>query len=92
MRCIMEKTSKNREDEEKFFDRITLEMQIASMRTTGFTKQGYVEFKAKDMVNRTVKIITKKEEAREIYLCGIPHGLALVCVIENLVIAIKNIA
>ena len=46
------------EDEEKFYDRTSLELQIAALKRMGCPDHGYVEFKADDMDSREVHILT----------------------------------
>ena len=59
------------EDEEKFFDRIPLEIILASMRVCGFPIQGFLEFKANCMDRKAVEIITNKGNARATFSCGL---------------------
>ena len=46
------------EDEEKFFDRVSLELQLLALRRCGCPPMGYIEFKADDLDGRPVDIIT----------------------------------
>jgi len=78
------------EDEEKFFDRIPLEIILASMRVCGFPAQGFLEFKANCMDSKSVEIITNKGNARATFSCGLEQGNPNSPTIANLVILMKH--
>jgi len=78
------------EDEEKFFDRIPLEIILASMRVCGFPIQGFIEFKANCMDSKAVEIITNKGNARATFSCGLEQGNPNSPTIANLVILMKH--
>ena len=78
------------EDEEKFFDRIPLEIILASMRVSGFPMQGFIEFKANCMDNKEVEIITNKGNARATFSCGLEQGNPDSPTVANLVILLKH--
>ena len=62
------------EDEEKFFDRIPVEILLAAMRVNGFPLQGYIEIKASAMESKTVEIITAKGVTYARFICGLEQG------------------
>jgi len=78
------------EDEEKFFDRICLEIILASMRINGFPECGFVEFKACMMGEKIVEIITCKGTAFAKFVCGLEQGNPDSPTIANLVIKMKH--
>ena len=78
------------EDEEKFFDRIPLEIILAAMRVCGFPIQGFLELKASCMDDKYVEIITNKGNARAMFSCGLEQGNPDSPTIANLVILFKH--
>jgi len=78
------------EDEEKFFDRIPLEIILAAMRICGFPTQGFLELKANCMDNKCVEIITNKGTAMATFSCGLEQGNPDSPTIANLVILLKH--
>jgi len=90
--CIESKvpTSQTDEDEEKFFDRIPVEVLLAAMRVNGFPQQGYVELKASGMGPKAVEIITAKGTAFARFVCGLEQGNPDSPTIANLVIKFKH--
>ena len=78
------------EDEEKFFDRICIEMILAAMRVCGFPKQGFLEFKANCMDEKQVNIITNKGTTNGKFSCGLEQGNPDSPTIANLVILFKH--
>jgi len=82
--------SQTDEDEEKFFDRIPVEILLAAMRVNGFPTQGYVELKASGMGAKTVEIITAKGVAHARFVCGLEQGNPDSPTIANLVIKFKH--
>ena len=78
------------EDEEKFFDRICLEIILAALRVSGFPKQGWVELKASCMSSKIVEINTNKGMVYATFECGLEQGNLESSKISNLVIAFKN--
>jgi len=78
------------EDEEKFFDRVCLEIILAVMRINGFPSTGYVELKACMMGEKIVEIITCKGTAYAKFVCGLEQGNPDSPTIANLVIKLKH--
>jgi len=78
------------EDEEKFFDRIPVEILLAAMRVNGFPNQGYIEIKASAMEAKTVEIITAKGITYARFVCGLEQGNPDSPTISNLVIKFKH--
>jgi len=78
------------EDEEKFFDRVCLEIILAAMRINGFPESGFLEFKACMMGEKIVEIITCKGTAFAKFVCGLEQGNPDSPTIANLVIKIKH--
>jgi len=78
------------EDEEKFFDRIPVEILLAAMRTNGFPNQGFLELKASSMQAKTVEIITAKGVAYAKFVCGLEQGNPDSPTVSNLVIKMKH--
>ena len=78
------------EDEEKFFDRIPVEILLAAMRANGFPNQGYIEIKASAMEAKTVEIITAKGITYARFICGLEQGNPDSPTISNLVIKFKH--
>jgi len=78
------------EDEEKFFDRVPVEILLAAMRVNGFPEQGFVEFKASAMGPKLVEIITSKGRAFARFICGLEQGNPDSPTIANLVIKFKH--
>jgi len=59
------------EDEEKFYDQASLELQLVAQQWLGCPPMGYVEFKADDMVDRKVYIVTWQGNTIAIYQIGL---------------------
>jgi len=78
------------EDEEKFFDRIPVEILLAAMRVNGFPNQGYIEIKASAMAAKTVEIITAKGVTYARFICGLEQGNPDSPTVSNLVIKFKH--
>jgi len=78
------------EDEEKFFDRIPVEVLLAAMRVNGFPHQGYIEIKASAMESKTVEIITAKGVTYARFICGLEQGNPDSPTVSNLVIKFKH--
>ena len=78
------------EDEEKFFDRVCLEIILASMRTNGFPDSGFIELKACMMSEKIVEIITCKGTVFAKFVCGLEQGNPDSPTIANLVIKMKH--
>ena len=78
------------EDEEKFFDRVPVEILLAAMRTNGFPNQGFLELKASSMQAKTVEIITSKGVAYAKFVCGLEQGNPDSPTVSNLVIKMKH--
>ena len=78
------------EDEEKFFDRIPVEVLLAAMRVNGFPNQGFIEIKASAMESKTVEIITAKGVTYARFICGLEQGNPDSPTVSNLVIKFKH--
>ena len=78
------------EDEEKFFDRPDVALQMIVMRLFGFPPQGYIEWKAEDMLERVVHVITRYGITLTEFLTGVPQGSTLSVYIANLIIWVKH--
>ena len=83
-------TSQTDEDEEKYFDRIPVEILLAAMKVNGFPDQGFLELKASGMGAKTVDIITAKGVAHARFVCGLEQGNPDSPTISNLVIKFKH--
>jgi len=82
--------SQTDEDEEKFFDRISVEVLLAAMKINGFPDQGFLELKASGMEAKTVEIVTCKGVAHAKFVCGLEQGNPDSPTIANLVIKLKH--
>ena len=60
------------QDEQKFFDRISLAMQLAAMICFGFPEEGYMEFKCEDVTDRYAVIKTRSGQIIARYFIGLP--------------------
>ena len=96
-RCLMEDamefekpTCRKLEDEEKFFDRVLLIVQLLLMKLFGFPDQGYSEMKAEDMTNRVVKLITRYGKEEATFLAGLPQGSPISVLLANLATWLKH--
>jgi len=78
------------EDEEKFFDRIPVEILLTAMHVNGFPEQGFLEIKASGMGAKYVDIITKKGIAYAKFICGLEQGNPDSPTVANLVIKLKH--
>jgi hypothetical protein len=78
------------EDEEKFFDRPSKELQLIVMKLFGFPPQGYTEWKSEDMLDRIVHVITRYGITITEFLTGVPQGSTLSVYIANLIIWVKH--
>ena len=78
------------EDEEKFFDKPAAELQLMVMKLFGFPFQGYMEWKAEDMLDRIVHVITRYGITLTQFLTGVPQGSTLSVYIANLIIWVKH--
>ena len=79
-----------KEDEEKFFDRVTVELQKLAMKTFGFPDKGYCEWNIESMLERDVNITTKYENVAAVFLTGVPQGSTLSVHIANLIMWLKH--
>ena len=82
--------SKKNEDEENNFDRVLLVTQTIVMSLFGFPSQGFMEMKCEDMLNRSVKILTRYGKELAEYRAGLPQGSPLSVLIANLVMWLKH--
>ncbi|GFH58680.1 hypothetical protein CTEN210_15156 [Chaetoceros tenuissimus] len=71
------------EDKEKYFDRITTEMQLLPFHLMGFPNKGYQEWIAESLHNVTVITTTPYGPVTTSFLCGVRQGSALSCPIAN---------
>ena len=78
------------EDEEKFFDRVSLEVQLAVLTILGFPAEGFLEMKAEEMDNITVEIHTRHGTVIGKFLHGLKQGSPLSCLLSNLVLIFKH--
>ena len=78
------------EDEEKFFDKPAAELQLMIMKLFGFPLQGYMEWKAEDMLERVVHVITRYGITLTQFLTGVHQGSTLSVYIANLIIWVKH--
>ena len=78
------------EDEEKFFDRVCLEIILAVMKINGFPDDGFIELKACMMGEKLVEIVTSKGTVHAIFQCGLEQGNPDSPTIANLVITMKH--
>jgi hypothetical protein len=73
------------EDFEKYFDRITLEMQCVALKRHCCPDAGYIEFVADSFQDNAVDIITTIGHVHTTFPCGIKQGSTLSCILANLV-------
>jgi hypothetical protein len=78
------------EDEEKFFDRVSLEVQLAVLTILGFPAEGFLEMKAEEMDNISVEIHTRHGTIIGKFLHGLKQGSPLSCLLSNLVLIFKH--
>jgi hypothetical protein len=78
------------EDEEKFFDRVSLEVQLAVLFILGFPLEGFLEMKSEEMDNISVEIHTRHGQVIGKFLHGLKQGSPLSCLISNLVLIFKH--
>ena len=79
------------EDEEKFFDRICLELILAVLRINGFPTKGFLELKASCMWDKNVEILTNRGSVFSMFKCGLEQGNPDSPKMANLVIKLKHI-
>ena len=86
--CMLAITS---EDEERFFDRISLEVQLAELHILSFPEDGFMEFKAEEMTNvHVMGIWTRQGMVVAKFQHGLKQGSPLCCLMANLVILMKH--
>ncbi|GFH51982.1 hypothetical protein CTEN210_08458 [Chaetoceros tenuissimus] len=73
------------EDKEKFFDRITTELQLLPFHLMGFPNEGYIEWIAESLNNVAILTATPFGSVKTTFKCGVRQGSALSCVIANAV-------
>jgi hypothetical protein len=78
------------EDEEKFFDRVSLEVQLAVLTILGFPAEGFLEMKAEEMDSISVEIHTRHGTIIGKFLHGLKQGSPLSCLLSNLVLIFKH--
>ena len=77
------------EDKEKFYDRAALEIQLSALIRNGCPNQGYKEFKADDMDNRRILIVTRQGVTYCMFETGLLQGSVLSVILSNPITAIK---
>ena len=78
------------DDEEKFYDRITLEYQCACLLRLGCPPEGFVEWAAESLNNNNVTIVTIKGLINAKFLCGLKQGAADSCPLASAVSVAKG--
>ena len=78
------------EDEEKFYDRVTAQLQGIACKLVGFPDQGYVEFKIDEMRNQQIVVSTRQGTVTISYTVGLFQGSMWSVVMANLVAALKK--
>lgn len=73
------------EDFEKYFDRITHEMQCLALMRHHCPATGYVEFISDCFQDNRVDIITNLGTVLSTFPCGVKQGSPLACIIANLI-------
>jgi hypothetical protein len=73
------------EDKEKYFDRLSPELQLLPLHILGFPPSGYMEWIAESLNNLLITTTTPFGTATTNFLCGVRQGSALSCTIANLV-------
>ena len=77
-------------DEAKFFDKVTVELQMMAMKTFGFPDQGYCEWNIESMYERGVNITMKYGNVMANFLTGVPQGSTPSVHIVNLIMWLKH--
>ena len=78
------------EGEEKFFDRVSLEVQLAVLAILGFPTEGLIEMKAEEMDNIVVEIHTRHGKIIGKFLHGLKQGSPFSCLLSNLALIFKH--
>jgi hypothetical protein len=73
------------EDKEKYFDRLTMELQLLPLHLMGFLPGGYIEWITESLDDLHVTTSTPFGNALSRFYCGVRQGSALACTIANLV-------
>ena len=73
------------EDKEKYFDRISTELQMLPLHIIGFPTHGYSEWIAESLSDLKINTSTPLGTVQNIYECGVRQGSALSCTIANMV-------
>jgi len=73
------------EDEEKFFDRVGLIIQIYTMMAIGLPDDGFLELKSEDMYERKCTVVTKFGNVEITYEVGLPQGQTISVITCNTV-------
>ena len=73
------------EDKEKYFDRISTELQMLPFAIIGFPQTGYSEWIAESLSDLTIETSTPYGTVINDYECGVRQGSALSCTIANMV-------
>jgi len=72
------------DDEEKMFDRLYLELQLALLLLAGAGMHGFTEWQSANMTNQTNKLVTDIFMTLLEYKCGLPQGNGFSVEIANL--------
>ena len=78
------------EDEEKFFDRVSLEVQLAVLAILGFPTEGLIELKAEEMDNIVVEIQTRHGIIIGKFLHGLKQGSPFSVLVSNCTLTFKH--
>jgi len=68
-------------DEERFFDRTSLELMLRVLRMNGFMVKDFLELKASCMWDIDVEILTNKGTAFSKFKCGLEWGNPDSCIV-----------
>ena len=77
------------EDEEKYFDRATPEIQHIAMKGVGMPDAGWIELKNETMTDRACKLITDLGIIDLVYKNGLPQGCVSSVIVCNLCARLK---
>ena len=80
------------EDKEKYFDRISHELQLLPFHLLDFAPEGYLEWIAESLSNLKLDVHTPFGHCDVSFDCGVRQGSALSCTIANLVAWLNSTA
>ena len=80
------------EDDEKFFDRIPVEISLAAHKLAGFPDIGWIELKGSCLWRKPVNILTDVGTVKSCFSCGIEQGSPDSPRQANLVARMKHLA